>query len=123
MSSHKSSEKKTKRMNMGGKASLMAKIRSKMNAPRGAMPVRGGGGVPVQGPMGVRIPSRPGMVKGPGGVRFEGRPGPVRGPAMPYGGMGGPVKTGMGTKKMASGGKVRGGGAATKGLKISKKMG
>ncbi len=31
------------------------------------------------------------MVKGPGV-----RPGPVRGPAMPYGGMGGPVKTGLG---------------------------
>lgn len=89
MSSHKSSEKKTKRMNMGGRASLMAKIRSKMNPPRGAMPVRGGGGIPLQGPGGMVIPQKP---------------------TMPM-------------KKMASGGKVRGGGAATKGLKISKKMG
>ena len=50
------------------------------------------------------------MVKGPGGMPFKGRPGPRRGPAMPYGGMGGPVKTGLGRTAM------RGGGLARKGV-------
>jgi hypothetical protein len=72
-------------------------------AKSGAMPVRGGGGVPVQGPGGAVIPSKPARPKG--------------------GMMTRPGFKGMPMKKMASGGKVRGGGAATKGLKISKKMG
>jgi hypothetical protein len=73
-----------------------------------AMPVRGGGGVPLQGPGGVVIKPRPGMTKGMG--RFGGKPGMDR-DVMRGGGL---ARKGVGMA-MAKGGMVRGSGCAKRG--------